>query len=87
MTVAKNRQPAASTAGAQWVPVSSSNVEAVRYEGNTLYVKFLAKGKFPSSTYAYFNVPQEVAVAMLRAPSQGKFVHEQLDGYSYSRIV
>lgn len=58
-----------------WVPVQSSNLEAVWYdaEGGMLKVKFLAKGKQPSRTYGYSGVPMQVYLDLLDAPSKGKY--------------
>lgn len=71
-----------------WVRVSSSNVEAIRWSERVLYVKFLAKGKSPGSTYAYYGVPRSVAVQMLDSGSKGTFVWDRLrDEYRYERIA
>lgn len=75
---------------AAWVPVSSSNVEAVRFvSGNEypLQVRFLAKGRRPSSVYEY-KVERYVYDEMLTAGSQGKFVWHELRarGYPYRKL-
>jgi len=56
----------------QWHSVSSSNVAAIRYDGNdnTLYVRFNS-----GAVYPYFNVPFSVFKGFLEAPSKGKFLH------------
>lgn len=62
--------------------VTSKNVKSVEHDGatNTLRVVF---HKSPN-TYAYKDVPREVYVEMLAAPSIGAFVHERLkDRYAY----
>jgi hypothetical protein len=59
-------------------PVSSSNVESVWTDGNDLFVKFLAKGRWPSTTY-YWPGAAGMLQAMLASPSKGKFVHWQLE--------
>ena len=58
-----------------WIPVSSSNVEAIRWVGGQygLQVRFLAKKRWPSSTYEY-NLGYSTFRAMLEASSKGKFV-------------
>lgn len=60
-----------------WIPVSSSNVEAIRWVGGSwgLQVKFLAKKRWPSSTYEY-NVGYSTFQAMLESSSKGHFVWE-----------
>lgn len=58
-----------------WIPVSSSNVEAVRWVGGTwgLQVMFLPKKSWPRSTYEY-NVGYTTFRAMMDASSKGSFV-------------
>lgn len=71
-----------------WVSVSSSNVEAVRFVGaDWLDVRFLAKGKARSRTYRYYGVPWSVYWEMMAAPSKGQFVWQRLRGrYEYAEI-
>lgn len=66
-----------------WIPVSSSNVEAIRWVGGQygLQVKFLAKKHWPSSTYEYL-VGYSTFLEMQEANSKGKFVW----GMRYARI-
>lgn len=52
------------------IPVTSSNLESVGYEYDTLYIRFNKGG-----LYAYYNVPVDVYNALLQAPSKGKFFH------------
>lgn len=69
-----------------WIPVSSSNVEAVRWVGGNygLQVRFLSKGW----EYGY-HVPYETYEAMLAAPSKGSFVWYALrnTGVPYTRLT
>lgn len=63
--------------------VSSSNVEAIAYEGNDLYVKFLN-----GSEYKYFSVPLETFEALQSAPSVGKFLNSDIKpNFSVERIA
>ena len=52
------------------VPVSSSNLESVGYNAETLtlYVRFIGGG-----IYSYANVPDDVFNDLLNAASKGKF--------------
>lgn len=62
-----------------WVPVSSSNVEAVRMAGRTvLAVRFKAKEKSPASVYHYYGADESVLREMLASASKGQFVHQVL---------
>lgn len=60
----------------------SSNVDSSSYdkETKTLTVTFARSG-----SYEYTGVPSDVAAAFAASPSQGKFVHDQLSSYSYTR--
>jgi hypothetical protein len=63
-----------------WSAVSSSNVEAIRRcgeYGRDLEVKFLAKGKRPSTIYRYLGAGWRYD-DMLAAGSKGVFVHRNL---------
>ena len=61
--------------------VESSNVVAIGYDDNTLYVKY------SSGTYKYDNVPKEVAEKLFKADSKGRFMNENIKGqYNYSRV-
>lgn len=64
------------------IPVSSSNLSAVGYEDTTLYVRFHS-----GSTYAYFNVPENVYNGLLAAPSKGKYLASVIKGsYTYQKL-
>jgi hypothetical protein len=71
-----------------WTPVSSSNVAALMWEDDTLYVRFLGKNGRAGSSYAYYGVKRDVAVAMRACSSKGSFVWTDLrDKYAYERIA
>ena len=55
-------------------PVESSNVVAVGYSDNTLYVKY------SSGMYKYDNVPKDVAEKLLNADSKGRFMNDYIKG-------
>lgn len=66
----------------KWVAVESSNISAVAYEGDTLFVRF-ARG----DVYKYFGVPQDVYDALCIAPSVGGFLASKIKGkYTYEKV-
>lgn len=65
------------------IPVDSSDLESVGYDGQNLFVQF-KKG----SIYVYFNVPISTFQALLNAGSKGKFLNQHIKGiFPYERIV
>lgn len=63
------------------IQVVSSNVVAVGYENNDLYVDF------KSGSYVYKDVPHEIYDALLVAESKGKFMWAYIrDRYDYVRL-
>jgi hypothetical protein len=73
-----------------WQPVSSSNVEAIRWVEGADYplgVRFKPKGKSPGSEYEYAT-PRGVYDAMASAGSKGQFVWRELrDKYPYRKVA
>lgn len=75
-----------------WIPVQSSNVEAIAYDykNRFLYVKFLPSGTGDfsmGSTYYYESVEPYIYDQFLMAPSKGKFHWQYIrDRYDYGRI-
>ena len=66
------------------MPVESSNVAGVSYDGKTqtLYVAFKN-----GSRYFYQAVPEPVYSALLTAPSKGRYLNAQIIGrYQYGSI-
>lgn len=64
------------------VPVSSSDLESVGYEYDTLYIRFKSGG-----LYAYYNVSADVYNALMQAASKGKFFHVYIKNmYRYRKI-
>ena len=57
------------------IPVISSNVAAVGYDplSKVLEVQFHS-----GATYQYFEVPDPLYRAFMRAPSLGKYLHEHI---------
>ena len=55
-------------------PVESSNVVAIGYDDNTLYVKY------SSGMYKYDNVPKEVAEKQKKKNSKGRFMNDYIKG-------
>ena len=63
------------------IKVKSSNVVAVGYENNTLYVQY------NSGTYSYSNVDRTVYENLLKAESKGKFMNSEIKHkYSYRKL-
>ena len=67
----------------EWVPVSSSNLAAVRYHSpNLLDIRF-----HNGRSYRYFGVPQSVYDGLLEAPSKRKYHHANIKrSFPYSKI-
>lgn len=64
------------------IPVSSSNISSIGYEGDTLYVTFHS-----GATYAYFHVPAHVYEGLMSASSHGKYLNAYVKGtYAYQKI-
>lgn len=64
------------------IPVSSSNLAKVGYDGLHLYVLFLNGG-----LYRYLNVPKEVYTNLLHAPSKGVYLAKHIKGkYPYQKM-
>ena len=63
------------------IKVVSSNVVAVGYEKNNLYVDY------KSGSYVYYNVPKEIYAGLLAADSKGKYMWAKVKGrYDYDRL-
>lgn len=64
------------------IPVSSSNISSIGYEGTTLYVRFNSGG-----LYAYYNVPLSVYNGLMSASSHGSYLASHVKGvYRYEQI-
>lgn len=64
------------------IPVASSNLSAVGYEGSTLYIRFHS-----GSTYEYYNVPSSVYNGLMSASSKGTYHSDFIKNrYRYRRI-
>jgi hypothetical protein len=65
----------------EMIKVVSSNVVAVGYKGNDLYVDY------KSGSYVYKDVPKKVYDGLVNAESKGKYMHANVKGkYEYLRI-
>ena len=63
------------------IEVVSSNVVAIGYEENKLYVNF------KTGSYVYYDVPQKIYDGLLKAESKGKYMWAHVrDVYSYERL-
>lgn len=68
----------------EMIPVASSNLSAVGYDAanQILYISFHS-----GSLYAYYNVPQNIYVGLMDAPSKGKFHNACIkNAFRYQRI-
>lgn len=64
------------------IPVSSSNISSIGYEGTTLYVRFNS-----GALYAYYNVPPTAYNGLMSASSHGKYLAAYIKGsYNYQQI-
>jgi hypothetical protein len=65
-----------------WIPVSSSNVDSVKYETDTVYVRFNN-----GAVYIYKGVPEQEFENLKNAPSVGSYLHRNFKNvYPYERI-
>ena len=65
----------------EFIEVESSNIGAVKYEGNTLYVRFKT-----GAVYSYDGVSEELYKQLLNAPSIGKFFAANIkNAYSFNK--
>lgn len=63
-------------------PVVSSNVVAIAWADNTLYIHF-----HNGRTYAYLDVPEQTATNMVAAESVGKFFHANVkNSYAWTEL-
>lgn len=66
----------------QMVPVTSSNIASIGYEGSTLYVRFNS-----GRLYEYYNVPESVHNSLMSASSKGGYLAAHVKGsYHYKQI-
>lgn len=66
----------------QMIPVSSSDISSIGYEGSTLHIRFHSGG-----LYAYYNVPLSVYNGLMSAGSKGRYFHANIKGrYGDTRI-
>ena len=64
------------------IPVSSSNISSIGYDGTNLSVLFNSGG-----LYEYFNVPQSIYNGLMSASSHGSYLANYIKGcYRYQRI-
>lgn len=64
------------------IPVISSNLAAVGYEGSTLRIRFKS-----GWTYDYYNVPMSVYENLMNASSKGSYHAENIKNvYPYRRV-
>ena len=66
----------------QMIPVSSSDISSIGYEGSTLHIRFHSGG-----LYAYYNVPLSVYNGLMSAGSKGRYFHANIKGrYGDTRL-
>lgn len=66
----------------QMVPVASSNLGEVGYEGGNLYVRFRSGG-----LYVYSGVPPATHAALMGAASKGSYLHRFVKPFHPCRRV
>lgn len=68
----------------EWVQVVSTNLAAVAWDGEDLWVRFL-----DGRTYCYLRVPQDVYLGLLRADSKGQYLDRNVKkaGYEYTKAA
>lgn len=65
-----------------WVAVVSSNIDAVRYDGVTLGVRFTS-----GAVYEYTNVPQQEYTNLINAGSKGSYFSKNIrKNYEYTKV-
>lgn len=65
----------------EMIKVESSNVVAVGYKTNELYVDF------KSGSYIYYDVPKAIYEGLLKAESKGKYMWAKIrDRYDYCKL-
>ncbi len=57
------------------IPVSSTDISSIGYEGTTLHIRFHSGG-----LYAYYNVPSRVYSGLMNASSKGRYFHANIKG-------
>jgi hypothetical protein len=68
----------------RWIPVESSNLSRIRYNGESRALEIEFKG---GRRYQYFDVPQVVFNGLKAAPSKGEYFNENIKGvYRYTRV-
>lgn len=66
------------------IAVTSSNVESVGYDLNTQTLEVEFKN---GNIYQYFDIPETIYDAMVKADSAGKFLINNIKGvYRYARV-
>lgn len=76
--------------GVSYTVVESSNVHSVGYRvsDKTLFVKFKSEKRgFEGSRYSYYDVPSDIYLGLLNAPSKGKYLAANVKGrFSYAQF-
>lgn len=73
--------------------VQSSQIEAVGYDaqGQRLRIRFRERKSLPAASYDYANVPPDVHVALMAAPSVGSFFGREIkrrpDLFPFTRVA
>ena len=65
-------------------PIQSSNLRSIGYDQNTniLEIEFHSGG-----VYQYFNVPESIYLALMKAVSKGTYFHDHIkEHYRYKHI-
>lgn len=79
----ENTPVAAPKYSVDMIPVESSNISAVGWQNNQLFVRFHNGGE-----YKYANVPNSVFQAMMSAESKGHYLAVSIKNkYPFAKIV
>ena len=66
----------------QWVPVESSNIKAVMFDGERMGIRFQS-----GSEYRYAGITLEIFAGLLSAESKGRFLQSHILGkFEYVRL-
>ncbi len=66
----------------EWIQVSSSNVDALKYENEVVFVRFQN-----GTIYIYKGVPEQEFNNLANAPSIGSYLHQNFKNvYPYEKI-
>lgn len=67
------------------IPVSSTDLRAAGYDGETAILRIAFQN---GAVYDYFNVPEAIYKGLMAASSKGRYLHANIrERYRYRRIL